>query len=194
MSSTHFFHLCTPYSLMTHITFLSDGRYTGMAMLLIPLNVLAVIGLFPSTPVLNITRVPLDCIMKMWVDEATDRCKACRKHIALSGDTKKRNFMDHVLRHVCVAVCGLCYKTGCTEHVARHCMRDHGQKDLDVSSGMLGRFLVHPDLLESFIAFSRGRGMTDGQEVSVKKAFAERDFSLPPEPQVKMRQVAHQLT
>ena len=61
--------------------------------------------------------------------------------------------MDHVLRHVCVAVCGLCYKTGCTEHVARHCMQVHGQKDFGVSSGMLGRFLVHPDLLESFIAF-----------------------------------------
>ena len=168
-----FFHLCTLHFLMTHVTFLSDGRYTGMTMLLIPLHVLAVIGLFPSTPVLNITRIPLDCIMKMWVDEATDRCRACRKYIALSGDTKRRNFMDHVLRHVSVAVCGLCYKTGCT-------------KNLDVSSGMLGRFLVHPDLLESFIAFSRGCGMTDEQEVSVRKAFAERKFSLPPEPQVKM--------
>ena len=165
-----------------------------MTMLLIPLRVLAAIGLFPSTPVLNITKIPLDCIMKMWVDETTDRCRACRKSIALSGSTKRRNFMDHVLRHVFVAVCGRCYKTGCTEHVACHCMQVHGQKDLDVSSGMLGRFLVYPDLLESFVAFSRGRGMRDEQEVSVKKAFAERKFSLPPEPQVKMRQVAHQPT
>ena len=107
----HTFHLCTLHFLMIHVNFLSDGRYTGMTMLLIPLHVLAVIGLFPSTPVLNITRVPLDCIMKMWVDEATDRCRACQKSIALSGKTKKRNFMDHVLRHVSITVCGLCYLT-----------------------------------------------------------------------------------
>ena len=157
-----------------------------MTMLLIPLRVLAVIGLYPSTPVLGITKVPLDCIMKMWVEETTGTCRASRKSIALSGSTKKRNFMDHVLRHVSVTVCGLCYLAGCTEHIARHCMKFHGQKNLNVSSGMLGRFLVHPDLLESFIAFSRGRGMTDEQEVSVRKAFAERKFSLPPEPQVVM--------
>ena len=146
-------------------------------MLLIPLRVLAVIGLYPST---------LSCIMKMWVDETTDRCRACQKSIALSGSTKRRNFMDHVLRHVSITVSGLCYLTGCTEHVACHCIKFHGQKNLNVSSGMLGRFLVHPDLLEYFIAFSRGRGMTDEQEGSVRKAFAERKFSLPPEPQVVM--------
>ena len=171
---------------MSHVPFLLDGRYTGMTMLLIPLHVLAVIGLYPSTPVLGITRVPLDCTMKMWVDETTDRCRACQKSIALSHRTKKRNFMDHVLRHVSITVCGLCYLTGCTEHVARHCIRFHGQKNLNVSNAMLGRFLVHPDLLEPFIAFSRGRGMTDEQEVSVRKAFTEKKFSLPPKPQVMM--------
>ena len=79
--------------------------------------------------------------------------------------------MDHVLRHVSLTVCGLCYLTGCTEHVTRHCMRLHGQKNLPVPNALLGRFVVHPDLLESFIAFSRGRRMTDEQEVSVRKAF-----------------------
>ena len=124
--------------------------------------------------------------MKMWVDDTTDRCRACQKSIALSERIKKRNFMDHVLRHVSITVCGLCYLTGCTEHVVRHCMRFHGQKNLDVSNAMLGRFLVHPDLLQPFIALSRGRGMTDEQEISVRKAFTEKKFSLPPKPQVMM--------
>ena len=76
-------------SLMSHVPFLLDACYTGMTMLLIPLHVLAVIGLYPSTPVLGITRVPLDCTMKMWVDDTTDRCRACQKSIALSEKTKK---------------------------------------------------------------------------------------------------------
>ena len=82
-----FCHLCI--SLMSHVPFLFDGRYTGMTMLLIPLHVLAVIGLYPSTPVLGITKVSLDCTMKMWVDDTSDRCRACQKSIALSGKTKK---------------------------------------------------------------------------------------------------------
>ena len=84
-----FRHLCTLHSLMSHVPFLLDGRYTGMTMLLIPLHVLSVIGLYPSTPVLGITKVSLECTMKMWVDDTTDRCKACQKSIALSGKTKK---------------------------------------------------------------------------------------------------------
>ena len=87
-----------------------------------------------------------------------------------------------VLRHVSITVCGLCYLTGCTEH----CMRLHEQKNLHVPNALLGRFVVHPDLLEPFIAFSRGRGMTDEQEVSVRKAFTEKKFSLPPKHQVMM--------
>ena len=140
--------------LMSHIPFLLDGRYTGMTMLLIPLHVLFVIGLHRRTPALGITKVTLECATKIWVDDTTDRCRACQKSIALSGKTKKRNFMDHVLRHVSLTVCGLCYLTGCTEHVARHCMRLHGQKNLPVPNALLGRFVVHPDLLEPFIAFA----------------------------------------
>ena len=94
--------------------------------------------------------------------------------------------MDHVLRHVSITVCGLCYLTGCTEHVVRLCIRFHGQKNLDVSNAMLERFAVHPDLLEPFISFSQGCGMTDEQEISVRKAFTEKKFSLPPKPQVMM--------
>ena len=113
-----FRHLCKLHSLTPHIPFLLDGCYTGMTMLLIPLHVLSVIGLHPRTPVLGITKVSLECATKMWVDDTTDRCRACQKSIALSGKTKKRNFMDHVLRDVSITVCGLCYLTGCTEHVA----------------------------------------------------------------------------
>ena len=108
-----------------------------------------------------------------------------KAHCTVRKDQKK-DFMYYALRHVSITVCGLCYLTGCTEHIARHCIRFHGQKNLDVSNALLGRFVVHPDLLEPFIAFSRGRGMTDEQEVSVRKAFTEKKFSLPPKPQVMM--------
>ena len=94
--------------------------------------------------------------------------------------------MDRVLRHVSITVCGLCYLTGCTEHIVRHCMMLHGQKNLHVPNALLGRFVVHPDLLEPFIAFTRGRGTTDEQEVSVRKAFTEKRFLLPPKPKVIM--------
>ena len=127
-----FRHLCKLHSLTPHIPFLLDGCYTGMTMLLIPLHVLSVIGLHPRTPVLGITKVSLECATKMWVDVTTDRCRACQKSIALSGKTKKRNFMDHVLRDVRITVWRLCYLTGCTEHVVHHCMRLHGQKNLHV--------------------------------------------------------------
>ena len=84
-----FRQLCTLHSLMSHVPFLLDGRYTGMTMLLIPLHVLSVIGLYPSTPVLGITKVSLECTMKMWVVDTTDRCRACQNFIAPSGKTKK---------------------------------------------------------------------------------------------------------
>ena len=87
---------------------------------------------------------------------------------------QKRNFIDHDLGHVSITVCGLCYWTGCTEHIARHCIRLHCQKNLDVPNALLGGLVVHPDLLEPFIAVSRGRWMTDEQEVSVRKAFTEK--------------------
>ena len=181
-----FRHLCTLHSLMSHVPFLLDGRYTGMTMLLIPLHVLSVIGLYPSTPVLGITKVSLECTMKMWVDDTTDRCRACQKPIALSEKTKTKDFMDYVLRHVSITVCGLCYLTGCTKHIARHYIRFHGQKNLDVSNALLGSFVVHPDMREPFIAFSQGCGMTDEQEVFMRKAFTEKKFLLPAKPQVMM--------
>ena len=40
----------------------------------------------------------------------------------------------------------------------------------------MGRFVVHSDLLEPFIAFSRGQGMMDEQEASVRKAFTNKNF------------------
>ena len=138
---------------MHHNPFLLDGCYTGMTMLLIPLHVLFVIGLRRRTPVLWITKVTLECATKMWVDDTTDRCRACQKSIALSGKTKKRNFMDHVLRHVSLTVCGLWYLTGCTEHVARHCMRLHGQKNLPVPNALLGRLVVHPPSMSLSLRF-----------------------------------------
>ena len=72
-----FCHLCTLHSLMPHIPFLLDGCFTGMTMLLIPLHVLTVIGLYPRTPVLEVTKVSLECATKIWVDDTTDRCRAC---------------------------------------------------------------------------------------------------------------------
>ena len=47
---------------------------------------------------------------------------------------------------------------------------------LTCPNALLGRFVVHPDLLEPFIVFSPGSGMTDEQEVSVRKAFTEKRF------------------
>ena len=141
------------------------GCYTGMTMLLIPLSVLSVISLSPRTPVLGITKIPIDCAIRMWADVVTGRCRACCKPIALSGKNKKRNFMDHVLKHVSLTVGGLCYLTGCAEHVIPHCRNFHGQKALHGPNTFLGRFEVHPDILEPFIAFSRDRGMTDEQEI-----------------------------
>ena len=106
-----------------------------------------------------------------------------KAHCTVRKDQKK-DFMYYALRHVSITVSGLCYLTGCTEHIARHYIRFHGQKNLDVSNALLERFVVHPDMREPFIAFSRGRGMTDEQEVSMRKTFAEKKFLLPAKPQV----------
>ena len=100
-----FRHLCTLHSRMSHKSFLLDGRYTGMTMLLIPLHVLSVIGLYPSTCVLGITKVSLECTMKMWVDDTTDRCRAFQKSIAPSGKTKKKELYGPCLgacKHYCL--------------------------------------------------------------------------------------------
>mgnify|MGYP001801864372 CR=1 FL=1 len=114
------------------------------------------------------------------------RCRACCKPITLSVRSKKRSCMDHVLKHVSLTVCGLCYLTVCAEQVICHCSNFHGQKALRVPSLFLGRFVVHPDLLKSLIAFSRGCRITDEQEVSVRTAFADKKILLPPQPQVMM--------
>ena len=198
LPTSHFMNMCkytqmlpTHLSVLTpHISFLLDGRYIVMTMLLIPLSVLSVICLNPRTPVLGITRIHIDCAIWMWADVVTGRCRASCKPIALSGKNKKRSFMDHVLKHFSLTVCGLCYLTGCAEHVVRDCRNFHGQKTLHVPNAYLGRFVVHRDLLESFIAFSRGCRLTDEQEVSVIKAFADKKVLIPPQPQVMMGWVA----
>ena len=139
--------LCTLTVLKSHVSFLLDGRHICIAMLLIPLSALSVLSLHPRTPVLGITRIPNDCVIQMWADVVTGRCRACFKPIALLGKNKKRNFMDHVLKHVSLIVCGLCYLTGCAEHVIPHCRNFHGQKALHVPNAFLGRFDVHADIL-----------------------------------------------
>ena len=116
----------------------------------------------------------------------TGRSRASCEPIPLTGDNKKRNFIDHVLKHVSPTVCGICYLMGCTEHVIRHCKNFHMQNTLHVPNVYPGEFVAHPDLLEPFIAFSRGRGMTDEQEVTVRKAFADNKFLLQPQPRVMM--------
>ena len=125
-----------------------------MAMLLVPLYVLVSICFNPSTPVLGVIKV--------------------------EGGTQ-RNFMDHVSKHVSLTVCGVCYLTGCTEYAIRHCRNLHSQKTLHVPATYLGRPVVHPDLLETFITFSRGQGMTDELEAAVRKAFANKNILVPPE-------------
>ena len=55
---------------------------------------------------------------------------------------------------------------------------------LHVTHAYMGRFVVHPNLLEPFIAFSRGQRMTDEQKSAVRKAFTNKKFLLPPEPRV----------
>mgnify|MGYP001794781039 FL=1 len=181
-------HYCVPllHSFTTHISFLPDARYIGMTMLLVPLSVLAAICLHPRTSVLGVIKVPLDNVIRMWVDGGTQRCRACCKPITLAGVNKNRNFMEHVLKHVSLTVCGICYLTGCSEHVIRHCRNFHRQKTTCVPHAYMGRFVIHPDLLEPFIKFSRGRGLTDQQEASVRNAFADKKFLLPSQPRMMM--------
>ena len=81
------------------------------------------------------------------------------------GEKQEEKFHGSCFEACCLTVCGLCYLTGCAEHVIPHCRNFHGQKALHGPNTFLGRFEVHPDILEPFIAFSRDRGMTDEQEI-----------------------------
>ena len=83
--------------------------------------------------------------------------------------------MDHVLKHVSLSGCGICYFTGCTKFIVHHCRDFHKREGLHVPAAYLGRFIVHPNLLETFIAFSQFGGMTDAQEVTVRKAFTNKN-------------------
>ena len=132
--------LCTLTVLKSHVSVLLDGRHICMTMLLIPLSVLLVLSLHQRTPVLGITRIPIDCVLQMWADVVTG--------VGLVASPSHSRG-----------------KTGCAEHVIPHCRNFHGQKALHVPHTFLGRFEVHPDILEPFIAFTRDRGMTDEQEI-----------------------------
>ena len=48
--------------------------------------------------------ISLDCVIRMLADVVTGRSRACCKPIPLTGDNKKRNFMDHVLKHVSLTI------------------------------------------------------------------------------------------
>ena len=137
----------------------------------------------PTTAVLGITslrgiiKVPLDNVIRMWVDEGAQRCRACWKPLTLAGRNRNRKFNDHVLKHVSLTVCGICYLTGCTEHITRHCRNFHRQKTRCFPHAYLGRFVIHPNLLEPFIKFSRGRGMTDRRQTSERRLLT-RNFQV----------------
>ena len=156
-------HHCTPslHGFTPHISFASDARFIGMSMLLI----------------LLIINVPLDNVIRMWVDEGAQRCRACWKPLTLAGRNRNRKFNDHVLKHVSLTVCGICYLTGCTEHITHHCRNFHRQKTRCFPHAYLGRFVIHPNLLEPFIKFSRGRGMTDRRQTSERRLLT-RNFQV----------------
>ena len=149
-----------------------------MTMLLVPLSVLASICLNPRTPVLRVTKVPLDSVIRLWADGGHKGVGLVASPSHSQGVIKRK--------HVSLTVCGICHLMECDEHVTRHCRNFHRQKTLHVPHAYLGRFVVHPDLLEPFITFFRGRGMTDEQESTVRKAFAAKKFLLPPQPSVMM--------
>ena len=82
--------LCTLIVLKSHVSFLLDGHYSGMTMLLIPSSVLSAISLNPRKPVLGITKIPIDCAIRMSADVVTGRCRACWKPIAVSEEKQER--------------------------------------------------------------------------------------------------------
>ena len=135
--------ICTLHFLTPQYSFLLDGHYSGMTMLLIPSSVLSVISLNPRKPVLGITKIPLDCAIQMSADVVTGRCRACWKPIAVSEEKQEREIsLYHVLKHVSLIVCGLCYLTGCAEHDIRHCRNFHGQKTLYVPNAYMVRLSI----------------------------------------------------
>ena len=142
MCSIHLFvlPLCalSPCSHTSHL--ISGARFIGMTKLLVPLPLLLVICFDPSTPVLGVIKVPLNCVMQMCVEERTQKCRACLKPIALARINRRKNLLDPVLKHVSISVCENCYLAGCTEYIARHCRNFHKQKSLHVPAAYPGRF------------------------------------------------------
>ena len=94
-----FLQVCTPL-----ISFLSDARYVGMTMLMVPLSVLASICFNPCTTVLGVLKVPLNHVRRMWVEGRTQRCRVYCRPITPTSINTKKNFMDHVLKHVSLSV------------------------------------------------------------------------------------------
>ena len=153
--------VCTLHFLTPQISFLLDGHYSGMTMLLIPSSVLSAISLNPRKPVLEITKIPIACAIRMSDDVVTGRCRACWKPIAVSGEKQEREIsLYHVLKHVSLIVCGLCCISDRVCGTWHPSLQKFPQtKDFVCSQRVPGE-IVHIDLPESFIAFSRGCGMT----------------------------------
>ena len=168
------------------LSFLYDARYICMTMLLIPLSVSATICLNPRTPVLGVTKTLLDCVIQMRADVV--------RGLASSPSHSQGTTWRVILWAMCWNITvwpsvGFAVWRGMqsTSLVIAAISTD---RRLHIPNAYLGRFLIHPDLVEPFIAFSWGQGMTDEQEVSVRKAFADKKFLLPPQPWVMMGWVA----